>query len=45
VQTTREAQINSEFPTYASELFKKAMAAGYENEELAALVKVLRGGP
>lgn len=41
-QTAREAQINSEFPTYVSKLFKKAVAAGYENEELAALVKVLR---
>jgi 3-hydroxyisobutyrate dehydrogenase-like beta-hydroxyacid dehydrogenase len=42
VQTAREAQINTEFPTFASMLFKRAMDAGYGNEEAAALVKVLR---
>lgn len=42
VKTAQAAQINSEFPTFASGLFKRAMAAGYGNEEAAALVKVLR---
>jgi 3-hydroxyisobutyrate dehydrogenase-like beta-hydroxyacid dehydrogenase len=39
----REAGINSEFPTFGLGLFKKAMAAGYGEEEVAALIKVLRG--
>ncbi len=43
-QTAREGGINSEFPTFASGFFKKAVAAGYENEEVAALIKVFRGG-
>ncbi|TYP73057.1 NAD(P)-dependent oxidoreductase [Paenibacillus methanolicus] len=38
----REAGINSEFPTFAMGLYTKAKAAGYENEELAAIMKVLR---
>jgi 3-hydroxyisobutyrate dehydrogenase-like beta-hydroxyacid dehydrogenase len=42
VQTAREARINTEFPTFTSRLFKKAMDAGYGNEEVAALIKVLR---
>lgn len=42
VQTAEAAQINTEFPTFASGLFKRAMAAGYGNEEAAALIKVLR---
>ncbi|MCW3465793.1 NAD(P)-dependent oxidoreductase [Chitinophaga nivalis] len=41
-QTAREAGISTSFPAYASGLFKKAMAAGYGNEELAAMIKVLR---
>jgi 3-hydroxyisobutyrate dehydrogenase-like beta-hydroxyacid dehydrogenase len=40
----REARINSEFPTFALGLAKKAMAAGYGEEEFAALIKVLREG-
>ncbi|MBW4577951.1 MAG: hypothetical protein KME42_00045 [Tildeniella nuda ZEHNDER 1965/U140] len=42
VKTAQAAQINAEFPTFASGLFKRAMAAGYGNEEAAALIKVLR---
>ena len=42
-QAAREGGINSEFPTFVSGIFKKAVAAGYENEEVAALVKVFRG--
>lgn len=41
-QAAREGGINSEFPTFASGLFKRAMAAGYGGEEVAALIKVLR---
>lgn len=42
VQQAREAHVNAEFPTFASGLFKKAMAAGYGDEKAAALIKVLR---
>jgi 3-hydroxyisobutyrate dehydrogenase-like beta-hydroxyacid dehydrogenase len=42
VQTAHAAQINAEFPTFAAGLFKRAMAAGYGDQEAAALVKVLR---
>lgn len=42
VQQAREAHANAEFPTFASGLFKKAMAAGYGDEKAAALIKVLR---
>jgi len=41
-QAAREGGINSEIPTFASGFFKRAVAAGYENEEVAALIKVLR---
>lgn len=44
VRQAREAGINSEFPTFVLGLFKKAMAAGYAEEEAAAVIKVLRGG-
>jgi len=45
VQQARESQINSEFPTFALRLFQQAMAAGYGEEEVAALIKVLRAEP
>jgi 3-hydroxyisobutyrate dehydrogenase-like beta-hydroxyacid dehydrogenase len=41
-QTATDAGINTAFPAFASALFKKAAAAGYGNEELAALIKVMR---
>jgi 3-hydroxyisobutyrate dehydrogenase-like beta-hydroxyacid dehydrogenase len=44
VKHAREARINAEFPTFGLGLFKTAMAAGYREEEVAALIKVLRGG-
>jgi 3-hydroxyisobutyrate dehydrogenase-like beta-hydroxyacid dehydrogenase len=44
-QAARESRINSEFPTFVSGLFKRAVAAGYENEEAAALIKVFREVP
>ena len=42
VKQAREARINSEFPTFGLGLFKKAMAAGHAEEEVAVLIKVLR---
>jgi 3-hydroxyisobutyrate dehydrogenase-like beta-hydroxyacid dehydrogenase len=44
MKQAREARINSEFPTFGLGLFKKAMAAGYGEEEVAAVIKVLREG-
>jgi 3-hydroxyisobutyrate dehydrogenase-like beta-hydroxyacid dehydrogenase len=41
----RESGINPEFPAFALGLSKRAMAAGYGDEEFAALIKVLRGSP
>jgi 3-hydroxyisobutyrate dehydrogenase-like beta-hydroxyacid dehydrogenase len=41
-QAAREGGINSQFPTFAAGFFKEAVAAGYENEEVAALIKVFR---
>ncbi|MGE7115039.1 hypothetical protein [Lysinibacillus sp. NPDC047702] len=38
----QEAKINNEFPMFAQELFKRVLDAGYGNEELGALIKVLR---
>ncbi|UUZ90093.1 hypothetical protein LJK87_29385 [Paenibacillus sp. P25] len=42
MQQAREAGINSEFPAFAQKLFQKALDAGYGDEELGALIKVLR---
>jgi 3-hydroxyisobutyrate dehydrogenase-like beta-hydroxyacid dehydrogenase len=42
VKHAREARINSEFPTFGLGLFKKAVAAGHGEEEVAALIKVFR---
>jgi 3-hydroxyisobutyrate dehydrogenase-like beta-hydroxyacid dehydrogenase len=44
VKHAREARINAEFPSFGLGLFKKAMSAGYGEEEVAGLIKVLRGG-
>ena len=41
-QHAYSAGINTAFPDYANPLFKKAKAAGLMEQELAALVKVLR---
>jgi 3-hydroxyisobutyrate dehydrogenase-like beta-hydroxyacid dehydrogenase len=45
VQQAREARINSEFPVFALRFFQRGVAAGYGEEEVAALVKVLRAEP
>lgn len=42
VQHAGDAQINAEFPTMISGIFQKGMAAGYGEEEFAALIKALR---
>jgi 3-hydroxyisobutyrate dehydrogenase-like beta-hydroxyacid dehydrogenase len=42
VQQAKEAGINSELPEFAANLFARAMKAGYEKEEHAAVIKVLR---
>ena len=38
----KDAGINSDFPDYVDSLFEKAVKAGYGNEHVMALVKVLR---
>jgi 3-hydroxyisobutyrate dehydrogenase-like beta-hydroxyacid dehydrogenase len=43
VGQARDAGINAELPAFASGLFRRAMAAGHAKEEVAALIKVLRG--
>jgi len=45
IRHARDAHINSEFPTFALGLFKRAMAAGHGQEDFGALIKVLRDGP
>ncbi|SDD11243.1 NAD(P)-dependent oxidoreductase [Niabella drilacis] len=40
--TARLSGINSEFPELAASWLKRAKAAGYENEEFAAVMKTLR---
>ena len=42
-QIARETGINAEFPTFVSGFFQRAAAAGYGDEEAAALIKLLRG--
>jgi hypothetical protein len=44
VRQAEEAQINSEFPTFGLGLLRRALAAGYGQEEAGAVVKVLRAG-
>ncbi len=40
----RDAGMNAELPDFLSRLFKRAVAAGYGEEDIAALVKALRNG-
>ncbi|UNK16124.1 NAD(P)-binding domain-containing protein [Paenibacillus sp. N3/727] len=42
MEQAREAGINNEFPVFAQGLFKKALDSGYGQEELGALIKVMR---
>ncbi len=41
-EQARDAGISSEFPDFAANIIARAMYAGYGNEDVAALVKVLR---
>lgn len=41
----RDAGIDCEIPDFASRLFERAIAAGHGEEDVAALIKVLRAGP
>ena len=41
----REAGISSEVPDFVAGLFRRAISAGFGDEDVAALVKVLRNGP
>lgn len=42
MEQAREAGMNNEFPVFAQGLFKKALDAGYGEEEVCALIKVMR---
>jgi 3-hydroxyisobutyrate dehydrogenase-like beta-hydroxyacid dehydrogenase len=42
LRQAREARITPDFPIFGLELFKKAMAAGYGEQEVGAVIKVLR---
>jgi 3-hydroxyisobutyrate dehydrogenase-like beta-hydroxyacid dehydrogenase len=44
LRQARDARINAEIPTFTSDLLQRAIAAGYGEEEVASLIKVLRGG-
>jgi 3-hydroxyisobutyrate dehydrogenase-like beta-hydroxyacid dehydrogenase len=41
-EQARDAGMNSEFPNFAAGIVERAMGAGYGDEDVAALVKVLR---
>ncbi|WP_010500344.1 NAD(P)-dependent oxidoreductase [Paenibacillus elgii] len=42
MEQAREAGMNNKFPAFAQSLFKKAVDAGYGEEEVAALIKIMR---
>lgn len=42
LSSAKEAGINTEFPLFAAALLKRAAVAGYGNQEVAALIKVMR---
>lgn len=42
LEQAKDAKINTEFPKLAAGLFRRAEAAGYGEEEAAALIKILR---
>jgi 3-hydroxyisobutyrate dehydrogenase-like beta-hydroxyacid dehydrogenase len=42
LKTTQDMSINADFPAYAARLFRQADTDGYGDEELAALIKVMR---
>lgn len=40
-----DTRINGEIPEFISRTFERALAAGYSNEDVSALIKVLRSAP
>jgi hypothetical protein len=44
VQQARDSEIDADFPVYAAGVLGKGLNAGFGSEDLAALIKVLRGG-
>ncbi|MET3183714.1 UNVERIFIED_ORG: 3-hydroxyisobutyrate dehydrogenase-like beta-hydroxyacid dehydrogenase [Variovorax guangxiensis] len=42
VKQAREAELDASFPDFLAGMFDRALAAGYANERLAAMVKMLR---
>ena len=44
IQTqSQDSEINSEVPDFISSFFKRALAAGYGEEDVASIIKVMRG--
>jgi 3-hydroxyisobutyrate dehydrogenase-like beta-hydroxyacid dehydrogenase len=41
-QQARDSDINGEVPAFLASLFKRVLAAGYGEEDMTALIKVLR---
>jgi len=41
-QQARDSDINGEVPAFLASLFKRGLAAGYGEEDMTALIKVLR---
>jgi 3-hydroxyisobutyrate dehydrogenase-like beta-hydroxyacid dehydrogenase len=41
-ETARESGINDDLPSFVASFFRRAVAAGYQSEEAAAIIKVLR---
>ena len=42
LQSSKQAGLNTEFPTFVADLLGRAHAAGLADQELASLIKVLR---
>jgi hypothetical protein len=42
VKQAREAKLDASFPDFLMGLFDRALGAGFANERLAAMIKVLR---
>lgn len=42
MEQAREADMNNEFPVYVHGLFQRVLDAGYGEEEVAALIKIMR---
>ncbi|WP_375540960.1 imine reductase family protein [Paenibacillus tyrfis] len=42
MEQAREAGMNNELPLFAHKLFQRAIDEGYGEEEVAALIKIMR---